>query len=142
MELSCTCAKLYSKCINRSKTDITYKSYIKYRNIYNQPKKKATQTYDTQIFNDLKHDIRKTWKIINSTIGKLNDKTATLQTFKIDNTNNISDSSIITDNLCDFVPTLVLHMLIIYFHLSKVRTTILIFRKQETLILYFYHRQI
>ena len=40
--------------------------------------------------------------MINSTIGKLNDKTATHQTFKIDNT-NISDPSLITYNFCDFI---------------------------------------
>jgi len=45
MKSSCACAKLYSKCINKSKTDITYKSYIKYRNMYNQLKKIAKQTY-------------------------------------------------------------------------------------------------
>ena len=75
MKLSHTCTKLYSKCINKSKTDITYKIYIKYRN---------------------KENIRKTWKIINATICKLNDNTSTPKTFKIDN-KNIFDPKIITD---------------------------------------------
>ena len=51
--------------------------------------------------NDVKHNIRKTWKIINATIGKLNDKTSIPQTCKIDN-NNISDPNIIIDTFCDF----------------------------------------
>ena len=59
-------------------------------------------TYYAHIFNDTKHDIRKTRKIIHSTIGKLNVKTATPQTFKIDNT-NISYHSIITSNFCEFI---------------------------------------
>ena len=100
MKSSSTCAKLYSKCINKSKTDIAYTSYMKYRNKYNWLKKIAKQTYYVQIIYKIKHDIRKTWKIINSTISKLNYKTATPQTFKIDNT-NISDPNIITDNFCD-----------------------------------------
>ena len=101
MKSSHTCGKLYSKCINKPKTDITYKSYIKYRNMYNRLKKIAKQAYYAQIFNDAKRDIRKTWKIINATIGKLNDKTNIPQTFKIDN-KNISDPNIITDKFCDF----------------------------------------
>jgi hypothetical protein len=64
--------------------------------MFNRLNKIAKQTYYTQIFNDVKHNIRKTCKIINATIGKLNDKTSTLQTFKIDN-KNIFDPKIITD---------------------------------------------
>ena len=49
-----------------------------------------------------KYDIRKMQKIIDLTIGKLSDKTAIPQTFKIYNT-DISDPRIITDNFCDFL---------------------------------------
>ena len=102
MKSSGTCAHLYSKCIIKSSTDITYKSYIKYRNTYNRLKKISKQTYYAQICKDTKHGIRKTWKIINSTIGKLNTKTVSPQTFKTYNS-HISDSSILIDNVYDFL---------------------------------------
>ena len=57
---------------------------------------KGAQAYYAQIFNDAKDDIRKTWKIINATISKLNYETDIPQTFKIDN-KNISDPNIIAN---------------------------------------------
>ena len=64
------CSKLYRKSIKQSKTDGTYKTYIKYRNLYNQIKRVAKQTYYAQQLAKYQHDIRQTWKIINNTMGK------------------------------------------------------------------------
>ena len=96
-----TCSKLYRKSIKQSKTDGTYKTYIKYRNLYNQIKRVAKQTYYAQQLAKYQHDIRQTWKIINNTMGKTNNKSDISQTFK-DNNSNISDPHIIANKFCEY----------------------------------------
>ena len=61
-----TCTKLYRKCISKSKTDKTYKTYIKYRNLYNQIKRLARQTYHSKQLTKYQHNIRQTCKIKNN----------------------------------------------------------------------------
>ena len=43
MKSSRTSSRLYRKCINKSRTGIKYKSYIKYRNIYNALKRTSNR---------------------------------------------------------------------------------------------------
>ena len=69
------CTRLYRKCVRKSRTDVAYKTYTKYRNTYNILKRTAKQTYYAQLFAKYKNDIRNTWKTINDIIGINNDKT-------------------------------------------------------------------
>jgi hypothetical protein len=101
MTSSRTCTRLYRKCLNKSRTDLSFKLFIKYRNMYNAIKRKAKQLYYTQIFDKYKYDIRNTWKTINSVTGRTNDKTSVSQIFKI-NERTTTSASIISDHFCDY----------------------------------------
>ena len=59
------------------------------------------QNYYNLILNNYRHDIRKTWGVIKSLIGRTNDKTGLSDTFKINNT-SINDPQIIANEFCIF----------------------------------------
>ena len=101
MKSSRTSSRLYRKCINKSRTGIKYKNYIKYRNIYNALKRTAKSEYYAQLFQDHKYDIRKTFKVINQIIGKTNNKSSIAQTFKVNDT-DITDPQKIAQQFCHF----------------------------------------
>jgi len=102
---SLKCSKLYKNCVHISKTNNLYKEYIKYRNIYNNLKRLAKQNYYAALFTEYKHDIRKTWKLINSTLGKNNDKSTTNKIFQV-NDKEMTNSKEISNNFCDFFTTI------------------------------------
>ncbi len=75
--------RLYKKQLKTSKNHIRHDHYIKYRNMFNQLKRKAKQIHYQNIFEQCKKDIRKTWQVLNSVIGKSNDKSNAAQMFMI-----------------------------------------------------------
>ena len=101
LKSSHTCAKLHQRSVRKSKTDTTYKKYIKYRNIYNRLKRKAKQNYYADLFDEYKYDMKKTWKIINSTIGKRNNKTDHTKEFKHNNI-VINNPNEIANTFCEY----------------------------------------
>jgi hypothetical protein len=92
MKSSCTMTKLYKKCVTKPKTDPSYTKFIEYRNHYNTLKRLAKHNYYEQRFDQYKTDIRGTWKLLNSLIGKTKDKSTIQCPFKSLNSNvHISD---------------------------------------------------
>ena len=68
--------KLFRKSIGKPRNSTTYQSYIKYRNILNSLKRTTKQNYYGNLLTEYKYDIRKTWKILNTIIGRTNNKTS------------------------------------------------------------------
>jgi hypothetical protein len=75
--------------------------YYQYRNIYNNLKRKAKIKLYNETFVKYRHDIRKTWGVINSLIGQTNDKTGISETFKINNIPT-NDPQTIANEFCNF----------------------------------------
>ena len=75
--------KLYKKCLGKSKKDKIYVQYVTYRNIFNSLKRTAKEAYYTKLLDKHKCDIRKTWKTINSIIGRTRDKSSLSDIFVV-----------------------------------------------------------
>ena len=101
MKSSRTRNKLYKKSIGHNKSHIYYKTYIQYRNAHNKLKRYARYSYYRNLLEKHQSDIRKTWNIMNSVIGRTRDKSSIPDTFMI---NNKSESSqqIIADSFCHY----------------------------------------
>lgn len=94
-------SQMYSKCITLNKSNPIYKRYISYRNTLNNLKRKSKHLYYKELFQQLRHDMKKTWKTINSMIGKTNDKSNTSQIFKHGNA-TISGLNEISNGFCEY----------------------------------------
>ena len=94
-------SQMYSKCITLNKSNPIYKRYISYRNSLNNLKRKSKHLYYKDLFQQLRHDMKKTWKTINSMIGKTNDKSNTSQIFKHGNA-TISGLNEISNGFCEY----------------------------------------
>ncbi len=77
--------KLYKKSLGQVKQNAHYTRYIKYRNSYNTLKRLVKQNYYNDLFSKYSQDSRKTWSVINTLIGRNNDKTTISDSFKINN---------------------------------------------------------
>ena len=82
MQSSRTLDKLYRKRIGKHKNGPHYLKFLKYRNIFNTIKRKQKQIYYSDLFHKYSYDIRKTWKVLRSIIGKSNDKSSISDQFK------------------------------------------------------------
>ena len=96
-----TLEKLYRKSIGKSKQDPRKVQFVKYRNKFNSLKRKQKQTYYAELFQKYSNDIRNTWKLLRSIIGKSNDKSSISEKFKLNN-DIISDSKIIANSFCKY----------------------------------------
>ena len=101
LKSSCTCNTLYRKSVVKSCGHQLTQTYTKYRNSYNQLKRTAKRIYYRNLFNEYKYDARKTWKTINTIIGRTNDKSSITQSFTI-NDNTDSDPNTLADNFCEY----------------------------------------
>ncbi len=101
LKSSQTVIKLYKKQLHKPKEHKTHTSYIKYRNLYSKIKKVAKQAYYTECLKLSNGDIRKTWKTLNTLLGKTNDKTGIVDSFII-NEQTVSDPKQIGDAFCDY----------------------------------------
>jgi hypothetical protein len=81
MKSSSTLNKLYKKCLRKPRTDPSYIRYLNFRNKYNKLKRTAKHEYYQQRFDQNKHDIKGTWKLLNSLIGRQNDKSSVQSNF-------------------------------------------------------------
>lgn len=93
--------KLYRKCANKPRTHSAYIRYIDYRNTYNTLKRTVRQNYYRDLFDKYKTDIKRTWKLMNSLIGKENDKSTVQNTFKLDN-KILNNPKEIADGFCQY----------------------------------------
>jgi hypothetical protein len=77
--------KLYRKQLKVSKEHEFHKHYVNYRNLYNTIKRSTKQNYYEQMLNQNKSNLKKTWQILNTLIGKCNDKTNVPQELLVEN---------------------------------------------------------
>ena len=101
MKSSKKCEKLYKNAIGKCKSSYTYLKYIKYRNMYNAVKKTAREIYYKNLLNEYGNDIRKTWKVLNSVIGRAHDKSSISDTFVV-NDKRETDKTIIANGFGNY----------------------------------------
>jgi hypothetical protein len=97
LKSSRTRQKLYKKYIlNKTNTTNLHEKYVKYRNLYNSLKRIAKQSYYKDLFIKFNFDSRNTWKVLNSIIGRENDKSVSnTRTFNINDTDTTENSIIV-----------------------------------------------
>jgi hypothetical protein len=96
-----TLSKLYKKCVKKSKNDPSYVRYTEYRNRYNQLKRTAKQQHYQRRFDQYKTDIKGTWRLLNTLIGRMNDKSS-IQTTFIQEGNLLNTPNDIANGFCDY----------------------------------------
>ena len=101
IKYSKTLNKLHKRRLGKSKTDALHDKFITFRNVYNKLKKTAKQEHYKNLFQKHKYDIKKTWRVINSLIGRTNDKSTISNTFKINN-KTVTDDQKISNEFCNF----------------------------------------
>ena len=79
----------------------TSNKFIEYRNMYNKLKRKAKEQYFHELLDTYKHDVRKTWSVINNIIGRQNDKSSIPEFFRVNGQDETNPSKIAT-GFCDF----------------------------------------
>ena len=94
-------SKLYKKAIGKNKLHPEYVKYVNYRNTYNKLKRTMKQTYYNDLFQKYKHNIRETWGLINTLIGRNNGKSTLATSFKINDT-DVTNPKQIADDFCSF----------------------------------------
>ena len=77
--------KLYRAQINKPKTDISHINYVKEKNKHNNLKKRVKNQYYKEKLTEYKNNIRKTWDVFNTIIGKKHDKSNISEIFEINN---------------------------------------------------------
>ena len=92
---------LFRKSIGKSNTSKQHAYLIKYRNIYNKLKNISKQTYYNTELNKYKKDVRKTWNILNTLIGRQHNKSGISEMFKIYN-KDITDPNTISNHFCKY----------------------------------------
>lgn len=93
-------AKLFNKCKGTSKDGPAYNAYINYNKLLNKVKRKAKSLYLHKLLQDNMKNIKKTWQILNSLLGKVNDKTS-VSLLKINN-KQIADPKEITEEFAKY----------------------------------------
>jgi hypothetical protein len=93
--------KLHRKCMAKQKSSKLYIDFINYRNLYNKLKNIAKQNYYLAELSKYQRDIRNTWKLLNTMIGKQRDKSGISEMFKINNA-NIKDPKTIANSFCEY----------------------------------------
>ncbi len=92
---------MFRKCHYLSKDHVDYLKYIQFRNILNTLKKVAKESYYRNLLETHKNDIRKTWKIMNSIIGRTKNKSSLSSTFIV-NDKEETNTSIIANSFCEY----------------------------------------
>jgi hypothetical protein len=96
-----TLNKMHTKKIGKDKTHAHFIKFTKYRNIYNRLKRLAKLKYYDELLQMYKYNTRKTWGVINSLIGRTNDKSTISDTFKINNI-SVNDPEQVSNEFCNF----------------------------------------
>ena len=93
--------KLFKKCLGKPLGHPSRTNFKKHRNLFNKVKRKMKANYYHDLFLKYKYDIKKTWGIIRTIINKNNDKSNTIDSFRI-NGKEISNHADIANGFCDF----------------------------------------
>ena len=90
---------MYKKQLGKPPNHESHLQYLRYRNTLNTIRRKAKKDYYLNILNEFRNDIRKTWGVLNSLIGKTNDKTSLTDSFDI-NGDTVTNKQTIADAFC------------------------------------------
>lgn len=101
MKSSRTLTKLHKKCVKKPKTDPSYTRYVDFRNLYNKLKRLAKCNFYEQRFDQCKSDLKQTWRLLRSLIGRNNDKSFTPTIFKRGD-QAVSSPDEIANNFCEY----------------------------------------
>ncbi len=101
LKSSQTRLKLYRKCITSNRQDPKYIKYTKYRNLFNSMKRKTKFEYYSKLIKEHANDMRKTWRVLNTMIGKTNNKNEISDKFIINN-NVITNPNTISEEFCKY----------------------------------------
>ena len=101
MKSSRTRNTLYKKSIGPAKSHIYYTKYIQYRKAHNNLKRYSRYSYYRDLLEQHRSDIRKTWNIINSLIGRTRNKSSIPDTFMINNKRE-SNKQIVADSFFQY----------------------------------------
>lgn len=93
--------KLYRQCLGVDKSHASYIKYVKYRNSLHILKRITREAYYHDLLEKHKCDIRKTWCVMNSIIGRTRDKSSISSTFII-NDKREDNEQIISDSFCKY----------------------------------------
>ena len=101
LQMSITKDKMYRKCINKPKTSLAFANFTKYRNNFNRLKRSSKKEYYAAKLKLYSSDLKKTWAILKTLIGKTNDKSTISEMFKIDGV-EIKEPKIIANKFCEY----------------------------------------
>ena len=93
--------KLYKKKLGKDKSHVHLIKFTQYRNIYNRLKRMTKHNYYDELLQMYQYNTRKTWGVINTLIGRTNDKTTISDTFKINNS-SIDDPEQVSNEFCNY----------------------------------------
>ena len=93
---------LYTKTLSKPRNSIQFENYLKFRNLYNIVRRQAKSQYYKQLLQKYSTDIRRTWKVLNSIIGRTNDKSCIPDTFIVDNS-KITDANVIANGFGSYL---------------------------------------
>ncbi len=101
MKSSKTLDTLYREQIGIAKNHATHIKYTSYRRMYLKLKRHSKNQYYSDLFNQYRNDIRKTWQTLNSIIGRNKTKNSDLKMFKINN-KSTTDTKTIANGFCEY----------------------------------------
>ena len=101
LQSSKTLNKLYRKRLDKPQSHLSHQQYTKYRQTFNTLKRIRKKDYYTELFENCKSNIRKTWHALNSISGRTNDKSSINDKFRI-NTNIIQNPNEIANAFCKY----------------------------------------
>jgi hypothetical protein len=93
--------KLYRKHLRCPKSHICHTKYIEYRNLSNRLKRAAKRQYYLGQLHENRHNIKRTWQVLNHTLGRNNDKSNAAQYFKSED-KYLTNPLEIANGFCDF----------------------------------------
>jgi len=96
-----TLNKLHRKRLGKLKSDPQYEKYIHFRNLYNKLRRTAKQNYYKDLFEKYQYNIKKTWGVINTLIGRTNNKNTISDIFNVDS-QTITDHEQIANEFNNF----------------------------------------
>jgi len=94
--------KLFKKSIGKPKESMAFTTFTTYRNNYNKLKNVMKHQYFAERLYQYKTDVRKTWSILNTAIGRSNKKIIISDSFKIDNNENLTNPRLISNAFCNY----------------------------------------
>jgi hypothetical protein len=92
---------LYKKSIGKGRDSASYARYLVYRNKYHTIKRCAKKSYYAHLLRRYDNDIRKTWKLINTIIGRSHDRSGISDSFIV-NGKLETDKDIISNGFCTY----------------------------------------